>query len=164
MKKVLIALDYDPSAQKVAEQGYLMAKSMNAEVVLLHVLSNVINYASTEFSPIKYSQTIWLNNMDLTQINNNVIGLKDEAQDFLDKSKLHLGDENIQTLVEKGDFAESIIKSAKNLHADTIVLGSNSRKWLEKLVIGSVVEKVLYNTSIPLYIVPLKNTTDRPQN
>ncbi|PKP34117.1 MAG: universal stress protein [Bacteroidetes bacterium HGW-Bacteroidetes-17] len=164
MKRILIALDYDPCALKVAEEGYLMAKAMNAEVILLHVLSNAINYASTEFSPIKYSQTLGLDDLSLSQIKIKVDGLKDEAQKFLDKSKHHLGDETIQTLVEKGDFAESIIKSAKKLHADTIVLGSNSRKWLEKIVIGSVTEKVLYNTSIPLYIIPVKNTTDKPQN
>jgi hypothetical protein len=33
MKKVLIALDYNPTAQKVAEVGFSMAKSMNAEVI-----------------------------------------------------------------------------------------------------------------------------------
>jgi len=30
MKKILIALDYNPSAQKIAETGYALAKSMNA--------------------------------------------------------------------------------------------------------------------------------------
>jgi nucleotide-binding universal stress UspA family protein len=40
MKKVLIALDYNPTAQKVAEVGFSMAKSMNAEVSLLHVIAD----------------------------------------------------------------------------------------------------------------------------
>lgn len=35
MKNVLIAFDYDPSAQKVAETGYLMAINMNEKVILL---------------------------------------------------------------------------------------------------------------------------------
>ena len=30
MKKILIALDYNPTAQKVAETGYKLAKAMNA--------------------------------------------------------------------------------------------------------------------------------------
>jgi len=37
MKKVLIALDYNPTAKKVAEAGYAMAKAMNADIFLLHV-------------------------------------------------------------------------------------------------------------------------------
>jgi len=38
IKAVLIALDYNPTSQKVAEFGYAVAKSMDAEVTLLHVL------------------------------------------------------------------------------------------------------------------------------
>ena len=41
-KKVLIALDYNPTAQKVAEVGFSMAKSMNAEITLLHVISDPV--------------------------------------------------------------------------------------------------------------------------
>jgi nucleotide-binding universal stress UspA family protein len=52
MKKVLIALDYDQTAQKVAEVGFAMAKAMNAEVTLLHVLSESIYYSSAEYSPV----------------------------------------------------------------------------------------------------------------
>ena len=39
MKKVLIAIDYDPSAQKVAEAGYAMAMAMGANILLLHVIA-----------------------------------------------------------------------------------------------------------------------------
>ncbi|TFH50172.1 MAG: universal stress protein, partial [Bacteroidia bacterium] len=34
--------------------------------------------------------------------------------------------------------------------------GSHSRKWLENIVMGSVSEKVLRSTSIPLFIIPTK--------
>jgi len=52
MKKILIALDYDPTAQKVAEQGYTLAKAMGAEVILMHVVNDHIYYTTTDFSPI----------------------------------------------------------------------------------------------------------------
>ena len=52
MKKVLIALDYDPTAKKVAEVGFDFAKTMGAEVVLLHVISDPVYYSSTDYSPI----------------------------------------------------------------------------------------------------------------
>ena len=62
----------------------------------------------------------------------------------------------IQTFVKEGDLAESILKTAKEVHANIIVMGSHSRKWLENIVMGSVTEKVLNNTSIPLFIIPTK--------
>jgi nucleotide-binding universal stress UspA family protein len=52
MKKVLIALDYEPPAQKIAETGYILAKAMNAEIVLLHVLSDANYYASLNYFPL----------------------------------------------------------------------------------------------------------------
>ena len=153
MKKVLIALDYDPTAQKVAELGFSLAKTMNAEAILLHVISDLNYYVSDEHITIMgfagYS--------DVSQLQlNSVDELKKASQQFLNKSKQHLGDETIQTLVKDGDYAEAILKTAEDLHADIIVMGSHGRKWLEKIVMGSVTEKVLSQTSIPLCIIPTK--------
>ena len=52
MKKILIALDYSPSAQQVAEAGSELAKSMNAQVILLHVIYDPTYYSSINYSPI----------------------------------------------------------------------------------------------------------------
>lgn len=153
MKKVLIALDYNPTAQKVAEEGFSIAKSMNAEVILLHVISDPVYYSSTEYSPIM--GFTGYNDMGTLQLD-SVDDLKKASQHFLDKSVQHLGDKAILTLIKEGDFAESILAAAKEVHADIIVLGSHSRKWLENILIGSVTEKVLRHTSIPLLIVPTK--------
>jgi len=78
------------------------------------------------------------------------------SKQFLDKSKLHLGDNDIQTIVKKGDFAESILKVAKDMKIDVIVMGSHSRKWFENTVMGSVTERVLLYTNIPVLIIPTK--------
>ena len=151
-KKVLVALDYDPTAQKVAETGFSLAKCMDAELILLHVITNSLYYSSPEYSPI-----MGFTGMGPWNYLESDDALKEAAQHYLDKSKKHLGDENIQTLLESGDLAESILKAAKDLHADIIVMGSHSRKWLENIVMGSTTEKVLHHTSIPLFIVPTKH-------
>ncbi len=156
MKKVLIALDYNPTAQKVAETGFKLAKSLNAKVILLHVITDPVYYSTTEYSPIMGFEGFI--NMGPTVMENS-IELKKSALQYLDKSKQHLGDETIQTLVKEGDFAETILETAKELHADIIVLGSHSQKWLENILMGSVTEKVLKDTSIPLFIIPTKKNT-----
>jgi nucleotide-binding universal stress UspA family protein len=83
--------------------------------------------------------------------------LKKVAQSYLNKSKHHLGDETIQTVVKEGDFAESILQTATEMKADIIVIGTHSRKGLDKILLGSVAEKVLHHTSIPLFIIPAKS-------
>jgi len=153
MKKVLIALDYNPTAQKVAEVGFSMAKSMNAEVILLHVITDPVFYSTAGYSPIMGFNGY----MDMGPVQlDSVDGLKNASLQYLDKSREHLGDKSIQTIVKEGDFAEAILEAAKELKADVIVIGSHSQKWLENIVMGSVSEKVLHHTSIPLLIVPTK--------
>ena len=151
MKKVLIALDYDPTAQKVAEQGYLMSKTMHAEVILLHVIGTSNYYSSLEYSPIMgfsgFTNTGLLETFDEKV-------LQDTSMDFLNKTKLHLNDDNIQIYITEGDFAESILETAKELEVDIIVMGTHSRRWLDKILMGSVTEKVLAHSTIPLFIVP----------
>lgn len=153
MKKVMIALDYDPTAKKVAEVGFEFAKTMGAEVVIMHVISDPVYYSSTDYSPIM-GFTGYMNT-DPLQLNTIEV-LKTASQNFLDKTRNHLGDSTIQTVVEEGDFAETILKTAKKLHVDMIVLGSHSQKWLENIVMGSVTEEVLRQSTIPLFIIPTR--------
>jgi len=153
MKKVLIALDYNPTAQKIAETGFSLAKTMKAEIILIHVMSDMAYYSSMIYSPIMGFGGYM--NIDPLQLK-NVDFLKKASQHFLDKSKQHLGDETIKTLVKEGDFAEAILKTAKDLQVDIIVMGSHSRRWLEDIIMGSVTEKVLHHTTVPLFIIPTK--------
>ena len=155
MKKVLIALDYNPTAQKVAEVGFSMAQSMKAKVILLHVITDPVFYSTSGYSPIMGFDGY----IDVTPDNlANTNGLIQASLQYLEKSKQHLGDKTIQTLVKEGDFADSILETAKAVGADIIVIGSHSRKWLDNIVMGSVTEKVLHHTTIPLFIVPTKKS------
>ena len=153
MKKVIIALDYDPTSQKVAEVGFEYAKGSGAEVNLLHVVADPIYYNACDYSPIM-GFTGYLNTDPLRP--DAVEMLKTASLNFLDKSKIHLGDPTIQTIVAEGDIAEAILKTAKEQHADIIVIGSHSRRWLENIILGSVTEKVLHHTTTPLLIVPTR--------
>jgi len=155
IEKVLIALDYDPSAHKVAEIGFSMAKAMNAEIVLLHIIADPVFYSSADFSPITgYGDYLGLVPMQFE----NIDGLKDAAHQFLEKIKKHLGDESITIRVEDGDMALTIVNTAKSIHADIIVMGSHSRKWLENIVMGSVTQEVLRHSTLPVFIIPVRKS------
>lgn len=153
MKSVLIALDYDPTAQKVAETGFALAKSLKADVILLHVIKDPAHYDTPGYSPIMgYSGYV---DVSPTVLQSSE-GLKNASLQYLEKTKQFLGDRAIQTLVKEGEFASTILKSAEEMHADIIVLGSHSQKWLENILVGSVTEEVIHASSIPLLIVPTK--------
>lgn len=154
LKKVLIALDYDRSAKEVAQLGFSIAKAMKAEVILLHVLADLAYYSTPGYTPIlgfsDFSHTQFMKMAD-------VDGLKKAGLQFLDKMKHHLDDDpSITTAIEEGDVADMVLKTALRSHVDIIVIGSHSRKWLDKILVGSTAEKVLGQTSKPLLIVPVK--------
>jgi nucleotide-binding universal stress UspA family protein len=153
MKKVLIALDYDPTAQKIAETGFFWAECMKARVTLLHVIADQAYYSSLEYSPI----TGFAGYMDMSNDHlDSIDGLINASQQYLEKLKVHLGGKKILTLVKEGEFADTILKTAKEIHADMIIMGSHSRNWFENIVMGSVTEKVLKHTTMPLLIIPVK--------
>lgn len=152
MKKILIAIDYNPTAQNIAKKGYELAQSMHAEVILLHVVADYTYYSSLDYSPIMGFDSF--SNLGVLQTN-TVTELQNAAEDYLNKTKRFLGDDTIRTVVKDGDSGQAIINAAKEYEADVIVMGSHSRRGLEKILMGSVAEKVLRNSSLPLFIIPV---------
>lgn len=151
MKKILIALDYGLSAQKIAEKGYQLAKSMDAKVTLLHVVADEVYYSSMDSAPF-----LGFYGYDFFNIDNND-SLIESSKNFLEKIKKHLKDSEIEIIAEQGDFASVILETATKLHSSFIVIGSHSKNWLEKAVMGSVTESVLSKTKIPMVIIPIKD-------
>ena len=154
MKKVLVAVDLDPTAQKVAEFGYSLAKAMAAEVVLLHVIVDGTYYSKGNFPIMGYTGFI----VSPLLFNTESEEPKIESQKYLDQIKIHLNDNALQTLIKEGDAADMIVKAANEISADVIVIGSHSRRWLEEILMGSVTEKVLHRSAIPLLIVPTQHS------
>jgi nucleotide-binding universal stress UspA family protein len=153
MKTVLIALDYNPTAKKVAETGYSLAKSLKAKVILLHVFADPTFYATSGFDPIMGYEGF----VDVSPtVLESTEGLKDASLQYLDKTRQYLGDDEIQILVNEGDIAKTILSTAKDQHADVIVMGSHSQRWLENIVMGSVTEKVVNKSPVPLFIIPTR--------
>ena len=151
-KKVLIALDYNPTAQKVAEVGYSIANAMGADCLLVHILSTPIIYTSVNYDPIMgFSGFEALENYQL-----NAELLSKSAYQYLEKVKKHLGDSKVETIVKEGEFDDKIMETALNYNADLIVIGTHSQQWLEKILVGSSTESIIQISKIPIVIVPTK--------
>ncbi len=152
-KKVLIAIDYNTNATKIVDIAYSFAKAMKAEITLIHVVENEVYYTSFITSPI--TGIVDFDSATFYQYMNSE-SLISAANYYLDKIKKHLKDSKVHTIVERGNFADVILSTAKDLKVDLIIMGSHSQKWLEQVLIGSTTEKVLNHTQIPLLIIPTK--------
>ncbi|MGO3181947.1 MAG: universal stress protein [Aequorivita sp.] len=148
MKKVIITLDYNPNSEKVVHMGHELAKMMQAEVCLFHVLAEV-RYYGMQYEPFMgYEGYAFPADYRMQEEFVKV------AQDYLDKTVAHLGDNNITTHLTEGDTAKKILEYAEEWNADLIVMGTHSHSTLEKIFLGTVASSVLENTNVPVYMVP----------
>ena len=153
MKKILVAVDYSPSAQRVAEQAHVLAKSMNTSMVIVHVLNDVMYYSSSTYDPIMGFGG-FVNDDFLTE--NSKQKVVDEAYRFLEKIKIHLGDSTIETEVLHGEISDSILSASKKRNCGMVVIGTHSRNKIEALFVGSTAHLMLKYSRIPVVVVPIK--------
>jgi nucleotide-binding universal stress UspA family protein len=151
MKKILIAIDYNPVSEKVTEKGYELAKKLNAEVCLIHVLDDVGFYGAQYPTFMGYDGYTGVGpDFDVA------LEMRNIAEDFLDKAKKHLNDPQIKTHLAEGDTGKTIMAYGEEWGADMLVMGTHSHSVLEKLFLGTVAQKILEKTKIPVYLVPVK--------
>lgn len=147
MKKVIIAVDFSPAAQKVTETGYEVAKSMQAVVCLVHVV------ADTAYYSMPYSPLMGYSGFDMDNTRQLAVDLKEEAGNFMKATAQHLGNQDIETQVLEGDTADAILEFSTEWQADMIVMGAHSRRVMD-ILIGNVTASVLKKTAVPVLVVP----------
>ncbi len=151
MKKVLIAVDYNPSSQEVAEKGYQLAKLMGAEVCLIHVMSEVAHY------DMQYPTFMGYAGYDVGAVDINMINeMQKVTEEYLNSVASHLDDPNVTTHLTEGDAGRAILEYAEEWNANVIVMGTHSHSALEKLLMGTVASLVIEKTKIPVYLIPVK--------
>ena len=145
-----MAVDYNPTAQKVVEEGYNLAKMLKAEMCILHIMNNVQYYG------IQYPSFMGFEAMNLGYDVEMHDRMRTTAKEFLNSIVKHLKDDAIHTHIVEGDVADNILEYAKEWGADIIVMGTHSHSMLEKMLMGTVASSVLERTSIPVHMVPVK--------
>jgi nucleotide-binding universal stress UspA family protein len=152
MKKVLIALDYNPNSEIVAEQGYRLAKKLGAQVCLLHVLADIGYYG------VNYPTFMGYEGYNEMQVDLEVISdLRNVAKNYVETAARHLDDPGVTTHMAEGPTATAILEYAKEWDADLIVMGTHSHSVLEKVLMGTTASRVLEKTDVPVYLIPIKD-------
>ena len=79
-----------------------------------------------------------------------------EAASYIEKNANAAGLE-AESIVLKGDPAEKIVNFAEEHNVDMIIVGSLGKGGFERLVIGSVSEKVVRHAKVPVLVVRAKS-------
>lgn len=139
-KKILVPLDGSELAECVLPHVKAVASGCNVdEAVLLEVIEPI---------PLR-AQEGGANNDALQNASENA------AREYLAKVQSKLASDGLKVSIEVswGKPAEAIIEFAENNGVDLMMIASHGRSGVSRWVYGSVAEKVLRSSHMPLLIV-----------
>jgi nucleotide-binding universal stress UspA family protein len=143
-EKILVATDGSKHSENAAKVAIELAKLSGGTVTAIYVADT----SRTSHLP---------DDMILFSIRELLIKEGNEALDFIENQAKDQGVSFERTLVE-GNPGEEILYYALKHEKDVIVIGSVGRTGLDKFLLGSVAEKVVRNSRIPVLTIPGEKT------
>jgi nucleotide-binding universal stress UspA family protein len=140
-KRILIATDGSDKSMKAAEEGMELAKGLGAQVIALNIVNEVV-----------IASAVRQLGADRKEVEAKLEKAGRKAVDDLKAMGAKIG-VTVDTIVRIGAPANAVIDTAGAEKADLIVMGSHGESGASKLLIGSVVQKVLYWATIPVLVV-----------
>jgi nucleotide-binding universal stress UspA family protein len=145
-KNILIATDGSELAHKAVDHGLGLAKSVGAKVtaVIVEAPFNVFEVRASRRQQIS------------AEFEHHAQAVKQHASKVLGDvasaaKEAGLNCDTVQ--VEHEQPYEAIIKTAKDKGCDAIVMASHGRSGISAVLLGSVTNKVLTHTAIPVVVV-----------
>jgi nucleotide-binding universal stress UspA family protein len=142
--KILVATDGSKHSEKAAKIAIELGKLSGGTVTAVYVADT----SRTSHLP---------DDMLLFSIRELLMKEGNEALDFVDNQAKEAGVAFERVLVE-GSPGEEIIRYAEKKGNDVIVIGSVGRTGLDKFLLGSVAEKVVRSSKIPVLTIPGEKT------
>jgi nucleotide-binding universal stress UspA family protein len=143
MQKIMIATDGSDMSKKAVKSGIDIAHHAKGCIIAVYVidisrLSHLPGYAMLPGLKDKVSELMKEEGRQATQF------AADQAQ---------MMNVPCRKIIAQGNPSQEIIKSAQEIEADLIVIGSRGRTGVEKFLLGSVAEKVVLQSSIPVLMI-----------
>ncbi|HOW15379.1 universal stress protein [Methanosarcina sp.] len=138
-RNIVIATDGSENSRKAISCGIEIAKISGATVYIIHVVDT-----------LSVVSDIWTAGKDL--IHDMMIR---DGKKILSETKKTIEDSGVEVkdVLLNGHPGEEIIKFAENNNMDLIVMGTLGATGLEKFLMGSVAEKVVRHSKVPVMVV-----------
>ena len=153
-KKILIGVDFTEVTGALLHLGTDLAKQGDASIRLLHTAPPTAGY-------VYYMPGIGYDNIVgfglEAHIDSEVESVKIEHDKHaLEAIQNQFVENKIPTSIAllSGDPATTIINEAKSFKADLIIIGSHRHGFFYNLMFGSVENKILRESRIPILVVP----------
>jgi len=144
IKKIVAAVDGSQRSVEAARAAIGMARATGASVDLITVVRPPEGWWGLEGSPPTPEALAG--------------AIADGRKEVLDRvvSKLDTDGVSVGTIEELGDPASSIIAHCEASGADMLVIGRRGAGVVERLVLGSVADRLAHDAPCPVLIIPDK--------
>lgn len=140
IKKMLVPIDFSDCSKKALQYALPLAQQHQAALALLYVVP-APKYRPAEYGEIDYA---------LFEADLRASGEKELAT--LAAGEFH-GKVPVDSVIRTGSPGIQIVKLAKNLPADIIVISTHGRSGLKHVLLGSVAEHVVRHAPCPVLVV-----------
>jgi len=143
---ILAPIDFSENARKIADAAVYVAGKFKARLHFVFVVQDFEDYTGFMAPPV------------------NMISLKEEIFESsqqqmatfveeLSSRATKAGVPGIQSKVLTGDIAEEIMNYGKTYNCDLIIMGTHGYKGFERIIFGSIADKVVKNACCPVLTI-----------
>jgi nucleotide-binding universal stress UspA family protein len=148
IRRILCPVDFSDFSRRALDHAVALARWYGASVTLLNVCSTVPVATYAPGTPMFPPATVTATDREA------IVALMQEFAATEGASAVQL-----EYDVREGNAAEEILAKAHAMASDLLVLGTHGRSGFERLMLGSITEKVLRKAACPVLTVP-RNTPD----
>jgi nucleotide-binding universal stress UspA family protein len=136
-KHILVPIDFGEPAEQALRVGIQLAQKFDAKLSVLHVYQL--------FIPMPYTDAL---SFPFEKIERHAHELLEAAV-----TKAKESYPPCAGMLRIGFAQDEIVRTANEVHADLIVMGTHRRRGLPRMIMGSVAERVLRTASAPVLAV-----------
>ena len=144
-RKILLPVDGSVNSEQTIEYALRIAETEKAELIILNVID------SKRFTSLP----------DESFENPDEVTAESEGERIINRVKKLIEEKadddcniKISTIAVEGNPAETILKTATIKEADMIVIATSGKHMINRFLLGSVTEKIIRQSKIPILVVP----------
>ncbi len=143
IKRIVTPIDFSDNSRLIADSAAFMAGKYEASLYLVFVVQNFEDYSG-----------FFVPQMHVPNLEDELMsGAQERMLQFVEEHKkefARFGINDVSHTVLMGDVAEQIVDYATEIQADMIIMGTHGYKGLEKIMFGSVADKVVRSALCPV--------------
>ena len=139
--RVLFPVDLSESSDKIVPYVQAVAERFGAQI---HIL-----FAARVFD---HFTSIYVPHPSINKFEKELIdGAEKRLYEFVDQHFKEFP--HTKTSVVAGDPSEEVLNYIKEHEIDLVIMGTHGRKGMDKIIFGSVAERVVKNSPVPVMVV-----------